>query len=34
VDDEVLKYKFLNAFDADMNKTEERHGWLHKDPVI
>lgn len=34
VDDEVLKYKFLNAFDADMNKLEERYGWLHKDPVI
>ncbi|KDR15603.1 1,4-alpha-glucan-branching enzyme [Zootermopsis nevadensis] len=31
VDDDVLRYKFLNAFDADMNGLEERHGWLHKD---
>ncbi|KAJ9581593.1 hypothetical protein L9F63_023227 [Diploptera punctata] len=29
VDDEVLKYKFLNAFDADMNNLEEQYGWLH-----
>ncbi|PSN44687.1 1,4-alpha-glucan-branching enzyme [Blattella germanica] len=32
VDDELLKYKFLNAFDADMNWLEEQYGWLHKDP--
>ncbi|XP_069693954.1 1,4-alpha-glucan-branching enzyme isoform X2 [Periplaneta americana] len=31
VDDELLKYKFLNAFDCDMNHLEERYGWLHKD---
>jgi 1,4-alpha-glucan branching enzyme len=34
VDDDLLKYKFLNAFDADMNSLEECHGWLHKDSVI
>jgi len=34
VDDDELKYKFLNAFDADMNSLEECHGWLHKDSVI
>lgn len=33
VDDEMLKYKFLNNFDAAMNKLEEKYGWLHKDPV-
>ncbi|KAF4526452.1 hypothetical protein B566_EDAN014064 [Ephemera danica] len=33
VDDALLKYKFLNAFDADMNKAEEIYGWLHKDSV-
>lgn len=33
VDDECLKYKFLNNFDAAMNKLEEKYGWLHKDPV-
>uniref|UniRef100_F7DLE5 1,4-alpha-glucan-branching enzyme n=1 Tax=Ornithorhynchus anatinus TaxID=9258 RepID=F7DLE5_ORNAN len=27
-DDELLRYKFLNAFDRDMNKLEERCGWL------
>jgi hypothetical protein len=34
VDDELLKYKCLYALDADMNKLEERLGWLHKDSVI
>ncbi|XP_059489512.1 1,4-alpha-glucan-branching enzyme [Neocloeon triangulifer] len=32
VDDDLLKYKFLNNFDEDMNKTEEHFGWLRKDP--
>lgn len=32
VDDNLLKYQFLNAFDAAMNKLEERHGWLRSDP--
>uniref|UniRef100_A0A5F8G8Q6 1,4-alpha-glucan branching enzyme n=1 Tax=Monodelphis domestica TaxID=13616 RepID=A0A5F8G8Q6_MONDO len=27
-DDELLRYKFLNDFDRDMNKLEERCGWL------
>lgn len=32
VDDELLKYKYLNNFDAAMNHLEDKHGWLHKDP--
>lgn len=32
VDDELLKYKFLNNWDAAMNHTEEKYGWLHADP--
>ena len=28
VDDELLKYKFLNNFDAAMNHLEEKYGWL------
>ncbi|XP_064583009.1 1,4-alpha-glucan-branching enzyme isoform X1 [Zonotrichia leucophrys gambelii] len=27
-EDDLLRYKFLNAFDRDMNKLEERFGWL------
>ncbi|XP_074155887.1 1,4-alpha-glucan-branching enzyme [Sminthopsis crassicaudata] len=27
-DDELLRYKFLNNFDKDMNNLEERFGWL------
>uniref|UniRef100_A0A8C2N6N9 1,4-alpha-glucan branching enzyme n=1 Tax=Capra hircus TaxID=9925 RepID=A0A8C2N6N9_CAPHI len=27
-DDDLLRYKFLNNFDRDMNKLEERYGWL------
>ena len=27
-DDDLLRYKFLNDFDRDMNKLEERYGWL------
>lgn len=33
VDDPALKYKYLNRFDAALNQLEQRHGWLHKDPV-
>lgn len=33
VDDDCLKYKFFNNFDAAMNQLEEKYGWLHKDPV-
>lgn len=32
VDDELLKYKFLNNFDRAMNHLEEKYGWLRKDP--
>lgn len=32
VDDEVLKYKYLNNFDAFMNKLEDQYGWLHAEP--
>jgi 1,4-alpha-glucan branching enzyme len=28
VDDQNLKYKFLNNFDAAMNNTETKYGWL------
>eukprot|EP00051_Salpingoeca_urceolata_P010240 m.124794 g.124794 ORF g.124794 m.124794 type:complete len:746 (-) comp16634_c1_seq2:1115-3352(-) len=28
VDDDLLKYKFLNAFDAKMNQAEEQASWL------
>nr|XP_056714180.1 1,4-alpha-glucan-branching enzyme [Euleptes europaea] len=27
-DDQLLRYRFLNEFDRDMNKLEERCGWL------
>lgn len=33
VDDENLKYKYLNNFDRDMNALEEKYGWLHSNPV-
>ncbi|XP_063219264.1 1,4-alpha-glucan-branching enzyme isoform X2 [Bacillus rossius redtenbacheri] len=33
VDDKLLKYRFLNNFDAAVNKLEEEYGWLHKDPA-
>ncbi|KAG6455083.1 1,4-alpha-glucan-branching enzyme [Manduca sexta] len=32
VDDELLKYKFLNEFDKDMNLLEDKYGWLRADP--
>ncbi|KAG6335105.1 hypothetical protein ID866_3974 [Astraeus odoratus] len=28
VDDDLLRYKYLNNFDAAMNQLEERYGWL------
>ena len=28
-DDDILRYKFLNDFDAKMQWTEEKYGWLH-----
>ena len=28
-DDEVLRYRFLNEFDAKMQWMEEKYGWLH-----
>lgn len=33
VDDDLLKYKYLNEFDRAMNETEERYGWLHSGPA-
>ncbi|XP_014109038.1 PREDICTED: 1,4-alpha-glucan-branching enzyme isoform X1 [Pseudopodoces humilis] len=32
-EDDLLRYKFLNAFDKDMNKLEERFGWLASPPA-
>jgi 1,4-alpha-glucan branching enzyme len=29
IDDNLLRYKFLNEFDATMQRTEEKYGWLH-----
>jgi 1,4-alpha-glucan branching enzyme len=29
VDDELLRYRFLNDFDSKMQWTEEKYGWLH-----
>lgn len=33
VDDELLKYKFMNNWDRAINKLEEKYGWLHSNPV-
>lgn len=33
VDNDLLKYKFLNRFDAAMNITEQRFKWLSSDPA-
>ncbi|KAH9638911.1 hypothetical protein HF086_013810 [Spodoptera exigua] len=33
VDDQLLKYKFLNYFDKDMNDLEEKYGWLSTAPA-
>ncbi|CAI5772758.1 4-alpha-glucan-branching enzyme isoform X2 [Podarcis lilfordi] len=32
-DDQLLRYRFLNEFDRDMNKLEERVGWLSSPPA-
>lgn len=32
-DDALLKYKYLNSFDAAMNHLSEKYGWLHADPA-
>ena len=29
IDDHLLRYRFLNDFDAKMQWTEEKYGWLH-----
>ena len=29
VDDDMLRYRFLNEFDSKMQWTEEKYGWLH-----
>ena len=29
IDDELLRYKFLNEFDSKMQWAEEKYGWLH-----
>jgi 1,4-alpha-glucan branching enzyme len=34
VDDPLLRYKYLNEFDAAMNAAEEKYGWLHSPQVI
>ena len=31
VDDELLRYRFLNEFDSKMEWTEEKFGWLHSE---
>ncbi|KAK9446655.1 glycoside hydrolase superfamily [Limtongia smithiae] len=33
LDDKLLRYKFLNDFDAAMQHTEGRFGWLHSEPA-
>ena len=30
-DDKLLRYQFLNEFDAKMNATEQKYGWLHSE---
>ncbi|XP_012277447.1 1,4-alpha-glucan-branching enzyme isoform X2 [Orussus abietinus] len=32
VDDELLKYKFMNNWDRAVNFLEEKYGWLHSNP--
>ncbi|XP_033215036.1 1,4-alpha-glucan-branching enzyme isoform X2 [Belonocnema kinseyi] len=32
VDDEMLKYKFMNNWDRAVNTLEEKYGWLHANP--
>ncbi|KAK9457972.1 glycoside hydrolase superfamily [Dipodascopsis uninucleata] len=33
LDDDLLRYKFLNEFDRAMQTTEGPYGWLHADPA-
>ncbi|KAG5875108.1 hypothetical protein JTB14_018586 [Gonioctena quinquepunctata] len=33
VDDDILKYKYLNAWDAAMNHMEKKYGWLADNPA-
>jgi len=33
VDDELLKYKYMNNWDRAVNTLEEKYGWLHAHPV-
>lgn len=33
VDDELLKYKYMNNWDRAVNTLEEKYGWLHANPV-
>ncbi|KAK9481155.1 glycoside hydrolase superfamily [Lipomyces japonicus] len=33
LDDDLLRYKFLNEFDSAMQHTEDKYGWLHSDPA-
>lgn len=33
VDDELLKYKYMNNWDRAVNTLEEKYGWLHAYPV-
>lgn len=33
VDDELLKYKFMNNWDRAVNMLEEKYGWLHANPA-
>lgn len=32
VDDELLKYRYMNNWDRAVNTLEEKHGWLHSNP--
>jgi len=34
VDNDILRYQFLNNFDRDMNLLEKKYGWLHSPQVI
>jgi len=33
VDDQTLKYKYLNNFDRAMNRLEQQYGWLSAEQV-
>lgn len=32
-DNPILRYRYLNSFDAAMNHTEEKYGWLASEPA-